>query len=201
MGKIKSLFSTTKKAVITSISIVAVLVIGGFAVSKGIYAYVENSSISKDAARRIALKDANVNEDDARFSKVEFEFENGSFVYDVEFENSKGSEFEYTLKAKDGTILNKVVDIDESDVSVKKDSGDNSNGEAGKISADEAKQIALGDAGISEADATFTKIDLDKDDGILEYEIEFQVGEWEYEYTINASNGKILDFEKDHITN
>ena len=39
----------------------------------------------------------------------------------------------------------------------------------------------------------------DKDDGILEYEIEFVSGKYLYEYKVDASHGKILESEKKYV--
>ena len=58
------------------------------------------------------------------------------------------------------------------------------------ISADRAKQIALSDAGVS--GASFTTVELDTDDGVRVYEIEFKVGNVEYDYDIDASSGAII---------
>jgi len=58
------------------------------------------------------------------------------------------------------------------------------------ISADRAKQIALSHAGVS--GASFKKVKLDTDDGVRVYEIEFKVGNVEYEYDIDASSGAII---------
>lgn len=58
------------------------------------------------------------------------------------------------------------------------------------ISADRAKQIALSHAGVS--GASFTKVELDTDDGLRVYEIEFKVGNVEYDYDIDASSGAII---------
>ena len=61
---------------------------------------------------------------------------------------------------------------------------------ASGISADRAKQIALSHAGVS--GASFTKVELDTDDGVRVYEIEFKVGNVEYDYDIDAASGAIL---------
>ena len=61
---------------------------------------------------------------------------------------------------------------------------------ASGISADKAKQIALSHAGVS--GASFTKVELDTDDGLRVYEIEFKVGNVEYDYDIDASSGAII---------
>lgn len=61
---------------------------------------------------------------------------------------------------------------------------------ASGISADRAKQIALSHAGVS--GASFTKVELDTDDGVRVYEVEFKVGNVEYDYDIDATSGAIL---------
>ena len=58
------------------------------------------------------------------------------------------------------------------------------------ISADRAKQIALSHAGVG--GASFIKAELDTDDGVAVYEIEFKIGNVEYEYDINAISGEII---------
>ena len=59
-----------------------------------------------------------------------------------------------------------------------------------KIIADEAKRIALSHAGVGSA--RFKKAKLDYENGVRVYEIEFKVGNLEYEYDINVSNGAIV---------
>jgi peptidase propeptide and YPEB domain protein len=59
-----------------------------------------------------------------------------------------------------------------------------------KITADEAKRIALAHAGVGSA--RFKKAKLDYENGVRVYEIEFKVGNLEYEYDINVSNGAII---------
>ncbi|MCC8150113.1 MAG: PepSY domain-containing protein, partial [Lachnospiraceae bacterium] len=81
-------------------------------------------------------------------------------------------------------------------------SGSSSNSSSGSssssgISVDKAKQIALNRAGLSASEVTFTKAMKEKDDGITVYEIEFYKGATEYECTINASTGAILEYDVD----
>ena len=58
------------------------------------------------------------------------------------------------------------------------------------ISAERAKQIALSHAQVS--GASFTKVELDIDDGVSVYDIEFKAGNVEYDYEINAASGAII---------
>ena len=70
-----------------------------------------------------------------------------------------------------------------------------------KISAEEAKKIAVRDANLNENDVAFVKVNQDNDDGILNWEIEFVANNAKYEYEINANDGSILKFEKKSVSN
>ncbi len=65
------------------------------------------------------------------------------------------------------------------------------------ISTGEAFAIALNHAGVSEADAVLTQCKLEYDDGRMVYDVEFNNGVTEYEYTIDASNGTVLEYESE----
>ena len=60
------------------------------------------------------------------------------------------------------------------------------------IGHDEAKRIAFEDAGVSESDTSRLKVEKDRDDGMLQYDVQFSVDEKEYSYDINGANGEIL---------
>ena len=61
------------------------------------------------------------------------------------------------------------------------------------IGVEKAKEIALKDAGLTGKKVWFEKAKLDRDDGVLQYEIEFRRGYKEYEYDIHAYTERILD--------
>ncbi len=65
------------------------------------------------------------------------------------------------------------------------------------IGVDEAKSIALKDAGLSSSSVRFTKAKLDREDGIIIYDVEFYTNGTEYEYEINATSGKIISKDID----
>ena len=69
---------------------------------------------------------------------------------------------------------------------------------AATISASDALRIALEHAGVAAAEAKETKTDLDTDDGVAVYEVEFLAGGYEYEYDIDAATGAVLKAEKEH---
>ena len=66
-----------------------------------------------------------------------------------------------------------------------------------ELTEDQAFAIALEHAGLTKEQLDFSNVPLDRDDGRWVYEIEFREGRIEYEYAVNASNGKIVDYDKD----
>lgn len=67
-----------------------------------------------------------------------------------------------------------------------------------EITNELAKEIAFTHARINSADASSVKCELDYDDAILKYKIEFVANDVEYEYSICASTSDILSFEVDN---
>ena len=67
----------------------------------------------------------------------------------------------------------------------------------GNISVDEAKRIALSHAGLTSSQVTFKRTELEVDNGVQKYEIEFYYNNREYSYEINAKTGAILSYEQD----
>ena len=55
-----------------------------------------------------------------------------------------------------------------------------------------ALQTALADAGVNEADASRIRVTMDRDDGMLVYEVRFDAAEVEYDYEIDAESGRII---------
>ena len=66
---------------------------------------------------------------------------------------------------------------------------------AGRLTKDEAKQIALKEAGVTAAEATFTKARLDYDDGRDEYEFEFFANGKEFDIDVDADTGRVVKFD------
>lgn len=67
------------------------------------------------------------------------------------------------------------------------------------IGRDEALEVALADAGVEESDTTRLKVSEDRDDGRKIYEIQFDAGDREYDYEIQASDGRILSADTEMI--
>ncbi len=66
------------------------------------------------------------------------------------------------------------------------------------IGEEAAKAIALENAGLSADDVKFMFCNLEFDDGIWKYEIEFRQGKTEYDAEIKADDGYIIGFDTDY---
>ena len=157
--------------------------------SKVSKSYKAAKKITADEAKRIALAHAKLAEKDVTFVKVELELEdNNRYEYDVDF-YSGNVEYDYEIDAVSGAILSDDRDI-ENYVIPTQPSTAAANTQTSEISVEKAKQIALSHAGAGSA--KFKKAKLDYENGVKVYDIEFKVGNLEYEYDINVSNGAVI---------
>ena len=62
-----------------------------------------------------------------------------------------------------------------------------------------AKCIALAHAGIAEDAAIFESVELDEEDGVTVYELDFIANGVEYEYELDAHTGAILQYKSEPI--
>lgn len=65
------------------------------------------------------------------------------------------------------------------------------------IGEEKAKELALKKAELGADSVKFDRIELDRDDGVWQYEVDFRHGDMEYDIDINAENGEVLSFEKE----
>ena len=127
------------------------------------------------------------------YSAVDPELDESPAHYEVEIKSQTGEEFEYKIDAYTGAILeSKREAADGTEVPVVQPSKPAASGDIGYA---KAKSVALNHAGVSENKAYDMEIELDDEDGILVYEIEFKSGGMEYSYEINAATGAILKHE------
>lgn len=162
-------------------------------------AAVPQNVISAEKAKEIALNHAGVAADKAVFEKVELDRDDGIQEYEVDFRVDK-VEYDYEINAVSGKVIKaeKEIDDDKNTQAIKPvepDETQNSNAEI--ISAEKAKEIALNHAGLSADKVSFFKVELDNDDGVYVYEIEFIYERMDYEYEINAVSGAIIHSEKE----
>ncbi|MBQ9960656.1 MAG: PepSY domain-containing protein [Firmicutes bacterium] len=207
----------SKKAVV--IAICGALIIGALGLSLiQSQAASGKNGIDSEKATAIALENAGFKQEEAVNLVTKFDLEDGRKAYEVDF-YAGGFEYDYLIAASDGVILEaKREAMDAEDYreaglenpnakvpaktpaqSTQTTKPAQNSGTSNYIGTDKAKSIALQKAGVASSDATFTKAKLDKDDGVYVYEIEFISGAYEYEVEINATSGKVLDYDIDSI--
>lgn len=109
MIKIKKFFETPKKAILSSVCIVAALAVLGGGSVLAANAAAKSSAIGETSAQNYAFVDAGVDPASATILKTKFDFDDGHFVYDIEFV-ANGYEYDYQVKSSDGTILKRELD-------------------------------------------------------------------------------------------
>lgn len=168
--------------------------------------------IGIDAAKTIALEAAGVSESAAVFSTAGLDRQNGTDYYAVDF-TANGRTYAYDIDAVTGVIIDSSEDQSQpaqaTDGGASAD-GANSSGTSSQstdgstaITEDQAREIALADAGLTAEEVTFLKTQLDRDDGRLVYDVEFYNADYtEYDYEIDAADGTILssDFDAEGYT-
>lgn len=158
-----------------------------------------SGDIGIEKAKEIAMSHAGVSAGSVSFVKAKIGTEDGVKVYDIEF-YSGNAEYDYEINSATGAIVSFDQDIENYEIptqpaaptqaATQPQTAAPTQAAASVISVDKAKQVALSHAGVS--GASFKKVKLDTDDGIRVYEIEFKVGNVEYDYDIDASSGAII---------
>jgi len=64
------------------------------------------------------------------------------------------------------------------------------------ITANDARDAALKHAGLDESQVSDVDVDLDRDNGKLIYEVDFNSGNTEYDYDIDAESGAVISADK-----
>ncbi len=149
--------------------------------------------ISVDEAKEKALAAAGVKAKDAVFTKAYYDADDSLAHFDIEFVTS-GKKYEYEIKAADGSVIEyeiKAADGSVIEYEIEKATDKN------YITEAKAKSVALAHAGLKESQVTALKAELELDDVIVNYEVEFVSGKYEYDYKINAKTGKIITNSKE----
>lgn len=155
---------------------------------------VNGKIINEEKAKKAAFDHAGVKNSDVKTIQVVQKKDDGYEVYEIDFYTAT-MEYDYTIDAIRGIVL----EYSQEKLNVTGATKQASTQTAKAVSLEEAKTIALAHAGLRASQATFTKTETDTDDGVKEYEFEFYSGKFEYECTVNASTGKVIDYDKDNF--
>ena len=208
MNKQNNLTTTKKmpgaiKLIVAVLCVLLLLAAGAFSVMQaGASSNASDTSdISMQQATEVALQDAGFSSSEVESLSGNLDSDDEVRHYDVSFV-SQGMEYDYEIKASDGTILEKdreAVETHSSSQNVSLPAESSTMTDSDFISIYEAKSIALQVSGVDASNAVFTEAELNVDDGVHIYEIEFISGDMEYSFEINAMTGSVAEWEKESI--
>ena len=149
-------------------------------------------AVDEAKAQEIALAHAGVKAADATITKSKLDYDDGRQVYEIEW-YANGAKYDYEIDAATGKIVS--YDYDAENYTPSQSTNTNANV---KISEATAKQTALARVPGATA-ANIYKFKLDFDDGRWEYEGEIRYGTMEYDFTIDANTGAIIEWDMESI--
>ena len=143
--------------------------------------------VDEAAAQKIALEHAGVKAADATITKSKLDYEDGRQVYDIEW-YAGGAKYDYEIAADTGEIISsayeeKTMGADSKNITV---------------SEADAKKTAL-DRVSGATDRDIYEWKLDYDDGRPEYEGKIIYGGTEYEFTIDAATGSVMEWDAEKV--
>lgn len=144
-------------------------------------------TVDEAAAQKIALEHAGVKAADATIIKSKLDYEDGRQIYDIEW-YAGGAKYDYEIAADTGEIISsayeeKTMGADSKNVTV---------------SEADAKKTAL-DRVSGATDKDLYEWKLDYDDGRPEYEGKIIYGGTEYEFTIDAATGSVMEWDAEKV--
>ena len=144
-------------------------------------------TVDEAAAQKIALEHAGVKAADATITKSKLDYEDGRQVYDIEW-YAGGAKYDYEIATDTGEIISsayeeKTMEADRKNVTV---------------SEADAKKTAL-DRVSGATDKDLYEWKLDYDDGRPEYEGKIIYGGTEYEFTIDAATGSVMEWDAEKV--
>ena len=147
-------------------------------------------AVNEETAQKIALEHAGVKATDATITKSKLDYEDRRQVYEIEW-YAGGKKYDYEIAVDTGEVLSSGYDEKTAGWS-----GSNSNNVT--VSEADAKQTALGRvSGATEKD--IYEWQFDYDDGRPEYEGKIIYGGTEYDFTIDASSGAVIEWETETV--
>jgi len=155
----------------------------------------DKAYIGEAKAKEIALGKAEVSADSLTSYQIELDTDHGIMIYDVEF-TSGSYEYDCEINASTGAVVKFEKEYHGAPVDPNPAQGGDTQIE--QITPEKAKIIALDHAGVKSGDVTGFKSELDRDDSVSVYELEFHAGGYEYDCKINASTGAVVKFEKEY---
>ncbi|MBH5320454.1 PepSY domain-containing protein [Paenibacillus sp. GSMTC-2017] len=192
----------TKLALVGALSVAVLIggVIGASAVQPTLASGTAKKEVligvkkAKEAATKVVA---------GRVESVELEREGGRVYYEVEIETTKKVDYDVLIDAYTGATLSSKLDDNDDDDDrvnttvtavkpVESAKPTTNTKPAQSITAEQAGKLAAAHVG-----GTVVKVETDRDDGRLIYEVKLTVNGVKTEVDVLASSGKIIDVDRD----
>lgn len=144
-------------------------------------------TVDEAAAQKIALEHAGVAAADATITESKLDYEDGRQVYDIEW-YAGGAKYGYEIAADTGEIISSGYERNTA----------GTDGNNVTVSEADAKKTAL-DRVSGATDKDIYEWKLDYDDGCPEYEGKIIYGGTEYEFTIDAATGSVMEWDAEKV--
>lgn len=158
------------------------------------------SKISAQQAQAAALKDAGVSQEQVRNLSVEFEDKHELDAhYNVSFDTNDVY-YDYDINAKDGSVIGKKTNNgrpqtgDKTPPAIQQNPVPSQPATGGlyKINSHQAQEIAIKDAGLNPGQVQIKRCEIDEENGIIVYDVDFYANGYEYDYNIDPNTGNVL---------
>ncbi len=169
------------------ITVVLVLVLIGLC----LYFFVFRESITEAEAQNIAYEYAGVSASNVTILSIQKDREDRE--YEIRFYDDM-YEYEIDVNYNSGRVINFEKDLRDN---VDANQGGNT---TVSMSEDEARSIALQRVGKTQDEVTFTRVRVDRENGVTVYDVYFYDNEKEYELSIDVDTKEVISYKEDYLT-
>ena len=174
----------------------------------------DNKEITIEQAKEFALKDADLKPEQVTFLKEKVDWNDGIKVYEVEFYTDMCirdrfytdtfQKYDYDIDAATGEVLAWDFDGDSAyarqDAVLRSQRKDTQKAATNDpLTLEDAKTTALKRANLNDSQVTWGPVYKEHDDGRLIFKGEFYYNTLEYEFEIDATTGRIVDWDVESI--
>ena len=160
----------------------------------------KSSILNPEEAQAVALNHAAVTADQVTSLHTRYEVDDGVPEYEVEF-HYEDQEYDYTIHAETGEILEfdqeREPTVPTTAAPAENESAQTPQPDETKLTREQAQSIALEHAALKADQVLWLQVEYELDDGVPEYSVEFINDGLEYDYTIHAETGKILEHHRE----
>ena len=155
-----------------------------------LYFFLFKESITETEAQNIAYQYAGVNASNVTILSIQKDREDRE--YEIRFYDDM---YEYEI---DVNYSGRVINFE-------KDLRDNAHINQGgnttvSMSEEEARSIALQRVGKNQDEVTFTRVRIDRENGVTVYDVYFYDNEKEYELSIDVNTKEVISYKEDYLT-